>query len=617
MMPARTSILSTIVVASSLLGADALAIQGAPTAPPQGEGNQQQPQSPDGQGGQQGRGGNRQRGQGGQGQQGGGMRFGFGGGGGPGGPGGRMGGGFGALMNRYKADFARRDVPLFKDQLAFDESQMTIVETLINDYDTSFGPASEESQETLREASRRMMQAFMGGGDMREMMRSTRETIQADLEQMEVENGGPLSDEARMKFFQERMTKVGEEMMAQRKATGGDQELKAILQEMFDETTKWAALKAGFKKTVIDGIEGSLNAEQKAKWPAFQRYLRREKSMDNAVLSGEGTNLFVVMDEAGLSQASIDSISKALDDYEIQLDNALVARDEYLESSEPKLMRAVLSGEIPAAKNIAERQITLRKGVREVNDQSRVAIVGVLSAEDGAKFNKAAMEAAFRRVFRQTRATESFAKALELPDLSEEARAAVVSLQSAYLAELGAMNERIVTATRKEEPIQRLAEMEGFLGVLAGTNSPMSMMGRQFGNNTADPVGTLMDERGEMGTKYMEQLRGLLTPEQAEQLPQGRDGGRNAGGFGTGKISELPEQFQAVAKSVDKNKDGTIDDQERGEMFRAMREQGFGPGGPGGRGGQGGPQGDQGGPGGGPGGGQGQRRNPAPPSGLN
>ncbi len=597
-----TIVSSAFILSLSMLGSSAFAFQGAsqgaPTANPpsakekdakQADGAaSNRPQA--GQGGE-GQGG---RGQGQGGGQGGGQGRGQGGWGGGGGGGGRGMGAFSQLMTRYKADFLRRDIPLFKEQLAFDEGQMLIVETLLNDYDLAFNPAAEESQQKIQEAGMRMFQSFMGG-DMREKMRTMRDTIQQDVEQMEVENGGPLTDEARQKFFSERMSKMGEEMAAERKATGADLETKAVMEEIVAEINRWAAEKAAFKQVVISGIEATLADNQAANWPKFQRFLRREKSMDNAILSGEATNLFVVMDEAGVSQTSIDGSAKTLDDYELQLDNALVSRDSYIDQSDPKMMRTVLDGDIAAAKAMAERQIALRKAVREVNDQFRTSIVGAMPAEDGAKFNQAALAAAFRRIYRQTRTTEMFTKALELADLSADARTSISALQVAYIAELTGMNERLVTATRKEEPQQRLEESERMIGVMSGTVSPMSMMGRGFGqNNATDPVGNLMDDRGAMGTRYMDQLKGLLTPEQQELMPKGRDGGRNAGAFGTGKISELPEQFQEAAKKADKNKDGTIDEDERGEMFRGMRGgQGGGGGGGGGQGGGG--RGGQGG----------------------
>ncbi len=559
------SLVTRPLVASTLLAAltiaaDAMAFQSGQGTPPPQQGRE---------------GGQRQRGGTGQGQ-GGGTPFNFGGGGGR--QRGGMMGAFAQFQSRYKPEFLRRDIPLYKDQLGFDAAQMTVVEALVNDYDLSFNPAAEESQEKVREAGQRLFQAFVGG-DIRERMREARDSMRQDLEQLEVENGGPLSDEARRKFMTERTTKLTEEAGAAFRASGASKETKAILQEIFDEVTRWDAKRAELRKPVADGLEASLTPEQKSKWPAFQRFVRREKSLENASLSGEGVNLFVVMDEAGLSQASIDGAARTLDEYEVALDQALVARDDYLTQSEPKLMKSIINGDSQGAKVILERQIALRRGVRDVNDQYRVSLLGVLPADEGAKFNTAAMTAAFTRVFRATRTSDAFAKALELPDLAPESRDLVLGLQTAYVAELASMNDRIATLTRKEEPQQRLEESLRILAILDGTESPMSMMGRGFGGGGgagADPVGDLMDQRGDMGTRYLDQLHGLLTPAQQDQLPKGRDGGRSFGGFGTGKISDLPAQMQDTAKAADKNKDGTIDDAERAGFFDQMRQSGGG-----------------------------------------
>lgn len=348
--PMRSTIFSSSLILSiSLFGPSALAFQGATQGAPAANDNSAK-QTPK----QDAKQTAKQQGGGGQGQGGGRGQGGFGGGGGGGGGRGGM-GAFSQLMTRYKADFLRRDIPLFKEQLSFDEGQMVIVETLLNDYDLAFNPAAEASQQKIQEAGMRMFQSFMGG-DMREKMRTMRDTIQQDVEQMEVENGGPLSDEARQKFFSQRMTKMGEEMAAERKVTGADLETKAIMEEIVAEINRWSGEKAAFKAIVIGGIEATLGNNQEANWAKFQRFLRREKSMDNAILSGEATNLFVVMDEAGVSQTSIDGSAKTLDDYELQLDNALVTRDGYIDQSDPKMMRTVLDGDIAAAKVIADRQ---------------------------------------------------------------------------------------------------------------------------------------------------------------------------------------------------------------------------------------------------------------------
>ena len=558
-MPNLRSFVSVAVMVGVFITSDVIALQEGGAAP---QGSPPQ-------------GGQRQRDGGGQRQGGrGGFPFNFGGGGWQGRQGGMLRGL--NVQNRYVAEFIRRDIPLYKDQLGFDQTQMSVVEALINDYDLAFTPAAEESQEKIREAGARIMQSYMGG-DMMQTMRDSRDRLRQDIEQLEVENGGPLSDDARRKFVMERVTKFAEEAMAARRASGADKETKAILQEIFDEITAWEVKRADMRRPVVEGLEAALTPEQREKWPAFQRFLRREKALGSGVLSGESVNLFVVMDEAGLSQSSIDGAAKTLDEYEVALDQALVARDDYLSQSEPKLMKMVLGSNTQGANVVIERQFALRKAVRDVNDQYRVTLLGVLPAEEGAKFNSAAMAAAYPRVFRQTRTAEAFEKALELPDLPPEVRDSLLKLQASYTTELTVLNDRIAGLTHKEEVQQRVDETMRVLAVLEGSASPLTIMGRGMmgmggGQEQADPVGDLMDQRGDVGTRYLEQLHAMLTPEQQDQLPKGRDGGRNFGNFGSGKISELPEQMQDVAKAADKNKDGTIDDAERTELFNQMRQ---------------------------------------------
>jgi hypothetical protein len=136
-------------------------------------------------------------------------------------------------------------------------------------------------------------------------------------------------------------------------------------------------------------------------------------------------------------------------------------------------------------------------------------------------------------------------------------------------------------------------------------------MFRPRGNEQGESA-ELFEKRTETNDTYMDRLENLLTPEQWEALPKGREGRGGGGpggfgGFGGGgpiKLADLPEQAQERMKQFDKNNDGTIDDTERQAMMDDFRQRG-GPGmmGGGGQGGgQGGGRGGRGNGGGGNGG---------------
>lgn len=625
----RTLRLCTIVLASTvtLLGEAAIAIpQDAPAGQPGGAQGQQGQNGQDGQGGRQ----RRQRrdqqgaqqgaagqqdgaqgappppGQGGRGQRGG-MGQGMGGGMG------RM-GGMGGLTRQFTArmepDFMKRDVPIIQEQLKLDDGQVTVVETFVTDYTEAFEPLAEETRTAMQDSFRSIMQGFMGGA-MQERMRDLFEGVQKDMEQLQQENGGAEVDpEVRRKLFQERVDKLQQEMTAERAANGQDAEQRRLMQEIVDASNAFLTKKIALRKELVEGVKGVLRPDQAAGWDAFERFLRRERAMGNGILSAEGTNLIFVLDDAGLSQAGVDATKAILDNYELQLDGALKTRDEFLESSEPRLLKAMLDANTQESTRIVDQQLSMRKAVRDVNERFRTEITQALPAEDGATFNLAALKAGFQRTFNTTPTQRMFTEAQKIEGLSAETVAAIVDLSSQYERELMAVNDRIVAATKKQEVERTKEDMERGMSMMNGTGSWSSFMGRggfRGGDDgQPDPVRDAFDDRAKLAESYQDRLKALLTPEQFDSLPKGNDrggrggpgggmGGQAGGGFGSGKISEMPEQFQERAKQFDANGDGSLDDGERQKLFEDFRNRRGGGGQGGGQGGgRGGQQGDNG-----------------------
>ena len=128
--------------------------------------------------------------------------------------------------------------------------------------------------------------------------------------------------------------------------------------------------------------------------------------------------------------------------------------------------------------------------------------------------------------------------------------------------------------------------------------------GQGFGAPEADPMREVFEQRSDVGERYLERLRALLTPEQIERLPRTRGQGGARGGFGGGQggaegmqgmLERLPEeQRRQLLQAVDRNGNGQIDEDEREGLRQSMRDQfnnvrnGGGEGGRGGRGGRGG-----------------------------
>ncbi|MFO0827444.1 MAG: hypothetical protein U0572_04775 [Phycisphaerales bacterium] len=586
----------------------------APPPPPTPAGGQQAPATPGA--AQQDGGPGQQDGQG-RGRRGGGG-FGFGRGFGPGGGGGG-GGGMRDIREQLEPDFMRRDVPIFVRQLKLDDSQATVLETLMKDYEEEYQKVAGDLQNELQETGQQVFQNIMPQGS-RDRMMTEMQNMQEDLRKLAEEKGGELDSETRRAFIRDRMLKMQQQMAEERKGTGADAALKQSLGTMFEKLTAWQVQKATMRTHFIDGLKASLSDEQLAQWPAFERFLTREKTLPRGRLSGEGTNLIFVLDELKLPEEDFAKVEKLLDPYELKLDAALIARNENLASSTAKLFKALQEGNVKDCERIFDRQMQLRAAVRDVNEDYRTQMVAAFGESEAAKkFEKAALLDGYDRIYRSSTTERSFDKALELEGLDPAVRQGIADLRAQYFVELDSRNRDILSTVKKNEPSQQATEagrfatfmaaaMSGDFSALAGSGFPFGPgggrgpgggFGGPGGDRQDDPVRVAFDSRSQFNDEYLTKLKALLTPEQVEQLPRRENRGGGPGGAGgmTRMLEALPEAQRAeIMKKVDKNGNGQIDDDERGEFFRTMRDSGvdiFGGGG--------------GGPGGGPGGGQGGR----------
>ncbi len=502
-----------------------------------------------------------------------------GGGGGNRGGGMRGMGGMREIQELLQPDYSRRDMPLFAEQLQLDDGQKAIVESLLEDYEDGFSGGSEAVQADLMDLGRSMMQSFMGGGamgDMRERMRERFGAVRAELEEMEA-NGQPLSEEERRAFFRERMEGMQEEMMQEAMDSGAFDEARGVMTEMLDILEDWVAKRTSLHDTFVGDIQIQLSDDQLVLWPAFDRFLTREKSLPRGRLSGEEVNLFAVVDGAELSDAAYDALDALFDQYEIDLHAALTARDRYLLSSAPQLFKAMRDGEVKDAERILKQQLQYREAVRDVNDRYRTNFTAAIADEaEKALLDGAILEAAYDRIYRPTWGQRAFEAALQLEGLEPDTLQAIADLQVAFLAELSGINRTLMNALRESEADRQVEEGTRMVAVMSGDLSrgmPFGPGARGPRGGEDDPFREGMDRRDTAEERYVEQLRAMLSPEQQEALPArrgGRGGPGGQGGPGGGNADRRAEMI----KQFDTNGDGELNEEERRAMFESFRNGG-------------------------------------------
>ena len=504
--------------------------------------------------------------------------------------GGRMGGGMGGGMRDVRElmepDFVRRDLPLFVTQLELDDTQSLVIETLMGDYENDYAAASGRVTEQMAEMGRQMF-SNMVTPEMRTRFEDEAQSIRDEIRTMEEAAGGELDREQIRNLWRDRMGKLQQEIAAEQGDNGMAAQMQAAMGEMFARLQEWQTRKAAMRSALVDGLKIQLTDEQLELWPAFDRFLVREKSLPRNRLSGEDLNLFLVVDEAELAEEAIAKLDSILDEYELVLDAAIRNRDQVVLTTSAQMYQAIQRGDTAGAVRMVERQMQARTALRDVNELFRSRLVAALEGTpESVALNRAILKAGFERIYNTTPTERAFAAALGIDGLDASVLEAVMATQAAFEAELAARNEQLLALTRKFEPQQQVEEAERFVSAISGVMAGGGFNPGGFGPGAENPLRTAMDSRGELDQQYRERLEGLLTPEQVALLPEVR---RGRGGGGGGQFGQMREQ---ALQRFDKDGDGQLSDEERREMMDTFRREGGpggrGPGGPGGQGGRGG-----------------------------
>jgi hypothetical protein len=557
----RVTLQSAILAAATLVASESIVLaQNEPPAGGQGEGRQ--------------RGDGAQRG-GGRGFGGGGMGRMMGGGG--------MGRGMQDVREALEADFQRRDVPIFVRQLKLTEDQGIVLEQLFVDYEAAFQPEAEAIMTSMADMGRNLMRSFTSP-ERQQQMRDTMDRVRKEVEEAEAANG-PMDEEARRAFFRERMQKMAEDFANEAQNSGLDEEVKAAMGDMLSKLEAWQGRKATLRDGFVDGLKIVLDDDQVSQWPAFERFLTREKTLPRGRISGENVNLFFVVDELRLPPEEYAKVEPFFDDYETRLDNALEARNTYIDESLPRLFKSMQDGDADAAGRIFKRQSELRAAVRDVNEEFRASMVTALGeGEWSRQLNQAVLAAGWERIYRPTGTDRMFEEAMKIEGLDPAVLQNVTELYGQYRGEVSPMNERLKNLARTEEPARLVTDGERFVSMMSmGVSGMVRGMaagggggGFGGGDNADDPMRAVFDERSQVGERYQERLKALLTPEQFEKLPRSRGGmGGRGGNFDPNQfLDRIPEeQRKAFMDAVDKNKNGQIDDDEREGVREYMRQQ--------------------------------------------
>jgi hypothetical protein len=296
-------------------------------------------------------------------------------------------------------------------------------------------------------------------------------------------------------------------------APAAAEERQQYFDELRESSKKFERGKAALKQEFVNEVRSQLSSGQQELWPGLERALTRIKTLPDGRLDGERTNLLRIVDDLPLSDDQREAVGETLESYEVELHDALVARNAFLDEAQSKIDTAIEEGRFAGAISTADKASRRRVAVRGVNEQFAETIAGRLGPGTGKAFRDRVLLESYPRVYRTTRGQKTFQAAGRIEGLDDEVREAITELEAAYTAELEAANERLREAIHRHQPREARQMLESIRSMMED-GEPMSMSGED------DPVRVEMRRRSQLDERYMKQVYTLLTPEQLERLPK-------------------------------------------------------------------------------------------------
>lgn len=303
----------------------------------------------------------------------------------------------------------------------------------------------------------------------------------------------------------------------------------SIFQDIMAERQAFTKKRAAMEKSFFSDVQAVLNEQQMGEWPRIERDRRREQTLGRGLIAGERVDIVRLVEDMDLTPDQMTAVQPILDQYKDDLDRELVTRNELYEQGQERMrefMQAAMGGgeENPDLEKLVTRGREAGMRVRDVNRKYARQIEGVLPDDKKSAFAADVKRESFPMIYRPMYGTRVLDAADKMEGLTDTQKTSLASIRDTYSRDLGALQSQMEKAMEDEQANFSLATMRqrGFGGMM---NGPMADLDRQ---------------RRELDNTTFEKVKGILTPEQAEKLPERR----GAGAGGDGEQGERPRRRQ-------------------------------------------------------------------------
>lgn len=261
-----------------------------------------------------------------------------------------------------------------------------------------------------------------------------------------------------------------------------------------------------------------LDDQQASRWERVQRLRRRETVLRQGSLSGETLDLLAIADSVGDGLDLGDEVTTALEQYEIELDRALIAKAATLKNIRESSSGTLMGFDLSEMEEMSARTREVGLRVRNLNRRHARLIESMLPEDLAARFQDETRRRSFPRVYKESRVDRTLLAAESLDDLAPDQRQSLGEIHTSYTRDRAAADEKWVAAIRDQEE-------EGGSGWAVG----QLMIRYSMEEDSDDPVSKARAARHKVDERYGDKIQAVLTPDQREQMPKPEDPQSGAG----------------------------------------------------------------------------------------
>lgn len=279
------------------------------------------------------------------------------------------------------------------------------------------------------------------------------------------------------------------------------------------------------EKQLMSDLRSVLNPQQAERWPRVERAHRRLNTIGQGRLSAESVDLVELVLDSDISAAAREKLAPLLEQYEADLDRALVERTKLTDEAQAFLADRGGFGALREALDnedfikIRERAREARVRIREINQSFARQFAAELTPEEQARFNEEFTRRSFPQVYRPGRTGRALEAALAFEDLTPEQRQSLLAAKESYERELDRANREWADAIEEFETTD-----SGYSAALGGLNISIN----QTDAEKPDPVADARASRRALDRKTLDAITSILTDAQRERLPSRRARGNRA-----------------------------------------------------------------------------------------